>query len=131
MKAIDTNVLVRFLVQDDEAQSAIVNKLFTEAETNKHPLFVSTLVLLEMMWVLQSVYSVARQDILLSIDELLSMSALAFQEQAMVRGFLAQAKNNTFDLSDLLIGQSAMHSGCDMTLTFDKKAAKSSYFKKL
>ncbi|MFZ1389775.1 MAG: type II toxin-antitoxin system VapC family toxin [Thiolinea sp.] len=131
MKAVDTNVLVRFLVQDDEAQSKIVNALLTEAELSKQPLFVSSLVVLEMIWVLQSSYQVPRETILLSIDELLSMSALVFQESSVVRDFIAQAQNNSFDLSDLLIGQTAAAVACETTLTFDKKAAKSVFFTKI
>lgn len=131
MKAVDTNVLVRFLVQDDEAQSKIVNALLAEAELSKQSLFVSSLVVLEMIWVLQSSYQVPREAILLSIDELLSMSALVFQEPSVVRDFIAQAQNNSFDLSDLLIGQTAAVVVCETTLTFDKKAAKSALFTKL
>lgn len=131
MKAVDTNVLVRFLVQDDATQAAIVNALFTDAETTKQPLFVSSLVVLELMCVLQSIYTVPREGILLAVDELLSMSALVFQEQTLIRDFVAQAYQNSFDLSDLLIGQSNMAAGCETTLTFDEKAAKSPYFKKL
>jgi predicted nucleic-acid-binding protein len=129
MRAVDTNVLVRFLVQDDEEQAQIVNALFADAETSKHPLFVSTLVVLEVIWVLKAVYDVPRDAILLSLNELLSMSALGFQDQSVIRAFVAAAHGNTFDLSDMLIGQVAVGAGCETTLTFDKKAAKSPHFK--
>ena len=74
MKAIDTNVLVRFLVQDDEKQAQIATQLLAEAETNKQPLFVSNVVVLELMWVLRSAYEVPRDEILGSLNELLSMN---------------------------------------------------------
>ena len=131
MKALDTNVLVRFLIQDDEQQSKIVNTLFAEAESSRQPLYVNTLVVLEMIWVLKSAYNVSRKDILNSLNEMLSMSALEFQDQSLVRAFVTGANGNNFDLSDLLIGHVASSVGCETTLTFDKKAAKSAFFEPL
>lgn len=63
MKAVDTNVLVRFLVQDDETQAQIATSLLNDAETLKQPLFVSNVVVLELMWVLRSVYRIARKTL--------------------------------------------------------------------
>lgn len=131
MNGLDTNVLVRFLVQDDEVQAQKVNALFTDSEANKQQLFVSTVVVLELMWVLKAAYDVPREAILHSLNALLSMSVLEFQDQAAVRAFIISAENNTYDLSDLLIGQMSLMVGCDTTLTFDKKAGKSPYFKTL
>ena len=131
MKAVDTNVLVRFLIQDDEIQTQIVTQILSEAEEAKQPLFVSQAVVLELIWVLKSAYEVSRQDILLSINELLSMSALEFQGQQIVRDFVTASHDNTYDLSDLLISQVAKGQGCDTTLTFDKKASKSPLFTRL
>lgn len=131
MKAIDTNVLVRFLVQDDGAQMQVATQLLAEAEANKQPLFVSNVVVLELMWVLKSAYDVPRDDILGALDELLSMAALEFQNAVVVRDFIGSAQNNTYDLADLLISHVARENGCDTTLTFDKKAAKAPYFTKL
>jgi predicted nucleic-acid-binding protein len=62
MKALDTNALIRFLVQDDVNQA---DKLFSKAEQNKEVLFVPLLVVLEVIWVLQSAYSVTREDIII------------------------------------------------------------------
>lgn len=131
MKAVDTNVLVRFLVQDDETQAQIATNLLNDAEMLKQPLFVSNVVLLELMWVLRSVYDVPREAILSSLNELLSMMALEFQDSLIVRDFVTSAQNNTYDLADLLISQIAHKKGCSTTLTFDKKAAKAPYFTKL
>lgn len=131
MKAVDTNVLVRFLVQDDEKQAQIATQLLTDTEAAKQPLFVSNVVVLELMWVLGSSYEVSREDILDSLGDLLSMTALEFQDQAIVRDFVMSAQNNSYDLADLLISQVAKGKGCDTTLTFDKKAAKAPHFTKL
>ncbi|MBK8452554.1 MAG: type II toxin-antitoxin system VapC family toxin [Thiofilum sp.] len=131
MKAVDTNILVRFLVQDDENQAQIATRLLTDAEASKQPLFVSHVVVLEMMWVLNSIYEVPREDILDSLSELLSMVALEFQDAVSVRDFVSSAHNNTYDLADLLISQVARGKGCSTTLTFDKKASKAPHFTKL
>ena len=131
MNALDTNVLVRFLVQDDDQQTKTANALFAEAETLKQPLFVSSIVVLELMWVLKSAYEVPRAAILDSLNEMLSLSILEFQDQLAVRDFVISAQDNSFDLSDLLIGQIGSYSGCETTLTFDKKAAKSPNFTSL
>jgi predicted nucleic-acid-binding protein len=128
MKAIDTNVLVRFLVQDDDQQSAIANQLLSDAETTKAPLFVSQVVVLELIWVLQSAYNVSRSDSLTALNELTSMSALEFQDQPIIRDFLIGAQNNGCDLPDLLIAQVARGRNCETTLTFDKRAAKTPLF---
>lgn len=128
MQAIDTNVLVRFLVQDDAAQAHIATQLLANAETAKQPLFVSQVVVLELMWVLQSVYEVPRDAILASLEELLAMAALTFQDALSIRDFVNNAQNNTYDLADLLIAQIAQSKGCETTLTFDRKAAKAPHF---
>ena len=131
MNALDTNVLVRFLVQDDAKQAQVANQLLNEAETQQQTYYVSNVVVLELMWVLKAAYKVPREAIIGAISELLSMSALEFQDQTVVRDFTTSAQNNTYDLSDLFIGQVAHNAKCETTLTFDKKAAKSSFFNKL
>ena len=107
MKALDTNTLIRFLVQDDEQQSTAVYRIFKEVENNKESLFIPALVLLETLWVLESVYRIPRQDILDSIDELLLMPILEFERQSTIRDFVSSARETKIDLSDLLIAHSA------------------------
>ena len=68
MKALDTNVLVRFLVKDDEQQAKAVYRIFKQTESKAEVFFVPTLVVLEIVWVLDSVYETTRQEILDSIS---------------------------------------------------------------
>lgn len=63
MKGLDTNILVRFLVRDDEAQAETIYKRFKQAESDKEVLFVPLLVVLETVWVLESVYERSIPDI--------------------------------------------------------------------
>ena len=91
MRALDTNVLVRFLVRDDRKQASAVYREFKHAEDTKEVFFIPVLVVLETIWVLESVYQVSRNDILNSFEELLLMPILEFEAQFMVRKFLSSA----------------------------------------
>ena len=131
MKGIDTNVLIRFLVQDDQQQATVVHQLLSEVEQHKQTLLVSNLVLLETIWVLESVYQVKRNAIIDTIDELMTLPILEFDQQPMIRQFLDTARQSKIDLSDALIGHWARERGCTAVLTFDKKAARSELFERL
>lgn len=124
MKGIDTNVLIRFLIGDDELQTKKVYKIFKKAESQKNELFVPLLVILELIWVLESVYDIPRIDILDSIRELILMPILKFEHQSALQQFIHAAQGNKYDLSDLLIAHSANAQGCEAVITFDKTASK-------
>ena len=128
MKGIDTNILVRFLVGDDEVQAKKVYKIFKKAEFVKNELFVPLLVILELIWVLESVYEIPRKEILDSIGELLLMPILQFEHQSVLHQFIQNSQGNRYDLSDLLIAHSAKEQGCDSVITFDQKASKHKLF---
>ena len=128
MKAVDTNVLVRFLVRDDAHQAELVYNLFKNAEKTGEVLFVPLLVALEVIWVLSSVYTFGRLEILDSFDDLLSMPVLEFESKKVLRDFISLSRKTEIDLPDMLIAASAADSGCDHVLTFDRKAAKTAFF---
>jgi predicted nucleic-acid-binding protein len=128
MKGIDTNILVRFLVGDDELQAKKVYTLFKNVESNRKELFVPLLVILELIWVLESVYEIERKDIIDSISELLLMVILKFEHQSTLQKFTQTAPKNRYDLSDLIIAHSAREQGCETVITFDRKASKYSLF---
>ena len=131
MKALDTNVLVRFLVRDDKKQAEIVYRLFKRAESRNEPFFVPLLVVLETIWVLESVYEIPREEIRGSLQKLLLMPILIFEAQSALQKTLSSAQTNKIDLADLLIAHSAKFSNCDGVLTFDKKASKFALFEQL
>ena len=131
MKALDTNVLVRFLVRDDERQAKIIYRIFKQAESNKEVLFVPMLVVFEIALVLESVYRIPRQEILDSINELILMPILEFEAQSVILSFVSLARETKIDLSDLLIAHSAKLSGCECALTFDRKASSCGLFELL
>lgn len=131
MKAIDTNVMVRFLVNDDRAQAAHVRQLFATAEQQREAFYVPLLVLLETIWVLESAYQIPREDLIDALGELLLMPVLQFEQREAVLAMLGAATETNLDLPDALIVHSALHMGCESVMTFDKKAARGSGFELL
>lgn len=128
MKAIDTNILVRFVVADDPSQTQKVVELFKETKANHEQLFVSAVVILEVAWVLSKVYRLSRDKVILALSDLLNLSILNIEYHHAIDDCLNNAKENTFDLSDLLIGYIARANHCMTTITLDNKASKSPLF---
>ena len=128
MIAVDTNVIVRFLVRDDEAQAQAVFKRFRQAEKKGETFFVPLIVVLETIWVLESAYKKPRGQIVDVIEEMLRMKIFKFERDNVVAQVLSDAKGSTFDLADLLVAHSSRSSGCSSCITFDKSAAKHSFF---
>ncbi len=129
--ALDTNVLVRFLVKDDDHQASVVYRLFKQAEEKQEALFVPLLVVLETVWVLQSIYDIADEDIVSAINQLLLMPVLKFEGQTAIQGFIGSAHDVKLGLADLLIAHSAKVLNCQQVFTFNKKAATFKYFQLL
>lgn len=131
MKALDTNVLVRFLVWDDKKQADIVYQLFKQAENKNESFFIPLLVVLETIWVLGSAYKIPREEICAALQGLMLMPILIFEAQSALQRTLLAAQTNKIGLADLLIAHSAKFSNCDGVLTFDKKAATLTLFDQL
>ena len=128
MIALDTNVIIRFLVRDDEKQAKIVYARLKKAEVARERLFIPLVVLLETLWVLESAYDMSRSNILDALEDLRQMPILDFEVDHVLGMLLVSGRNTTADLPDLLISHSAECSGCDSILTFDKKASKQPLF---
>jgi predicted nucleic-acid-binding protein len=124
MLGVDTNVLVRFLVRDDEAQFEKARKLIKREVAAGRGVLVNQLVLLETEWVLRSQYSLPKNVIIQTISELLNASDLQFEDEAAVEEALFVWKDATADFADCLIGAKNRRLGCRATATFDVKASK-------
>ncbi len=124
MLGIDTNVIVRFLIRDDEAQFEKANRLIKREIGAKEDLFVSLLVLLETEWVLRSRYGLQKAEIIQAISSLLDATELQLEDEAAVEETLAIWKDSTADFADCLIGAHNRRVGCRATATFDTKAVK-------
>ncbi len=131
MTALDTNILVRLLVKDDEDQSKIVFKRFKKAEKDNETLFIPLLVALELIWVLDSVYDCSREEVVNAIEKLTMMPIIRFEKLEVIHELIKYGRSTTIDLSDLLISNSSIASGCSKTITFDKSASKYQFFELL
>lgn len=124
MRALDTNVLVRFLVCDDLRQAEQARALIEEAERQRTPLWIGVGVVLECLWVLESVYRRNRADILDALAQLRMLAGLTFEMPAAVDEFCRLGRTGTVELDDLWLAVLAKQKGCETLLTFDRKAAR-------
>ena len=128
MIAVDTNIIVRFLVRDDEKQSELARRRLKQAEEKRERLLIPLLVVLETIWVLESAYDKTRAEILDAIRAMRQMPVFEFQANEVVERLLAEGAEYSADLADILIAQSARALGCERGITFDKGAAKLPFF---
>ncbi|MDR7126393.1 type II toxin-antitoxin system VapC family toxin [Pseudotabrizicola sp. 4114] len=119
---LDTNVLVRFLVQDDAEQARVAQNListFTEAE----PGFVCREVLVELVWVLERAYALPRGDIAQALDGLLEARELVIEEADRAAIAVDRYRKGGPGFADQMIALAGVGAGCQTTVTFDRKAA--------
>ena len=128
MIAVDTNVIVRFLVRDDDKQAETARRRLKRAEKSRERLLIPLLVVLETIWVLESAYDKARSEILDSIRDMRQMPVFEFEADEVVERLLADGAQHKADLADILIAHSAKAAGSDKGITFDKGAAKLPFF---
>jgi predicted nucleic-acid-binding protein len=120
MKGIDTNVLVRFLTEDDVEQAKTVRDLFEQAEIENGRFHVSSTVLCELTWVLRAKYRLSRGEIGSTLQPLLGLGLLEVQDRDLAVRALEEFRHGPADFSDYLIGQQDRRAGCEETLTFDR-----------
>ena len=124
MLGVDTNVLVRFLVRDDEAQFEKARKLIKREIAAGRRVFVSQLVLLETEWVLRSRYGLPKDQIIVAISGLLDAADVRFEDEPAIEEALFIWKETAADFADCLIGAKNRRLGCRATATFDVRASK-------
>ena len=122
MIGLDTNVLVRYIAQDDAAQSPSANRVIRGLEDGD-PAFVSTATVLELVWVLAGHYRFAAEDIALAVEHLLAINAFVVENERDVFAATTALRQGA-DFADALIAASGSRVGCSHTLTFDRKAAR-------
>lgn len=120
MIALDTNVLVRFLVEDDEAQSAAAAALIEEALSAREGLFVSDIVVCETVWVLTAAYKVKRPAVIAILRDLLRAKQLVFSAPDSLSRALDAFASGRGDFADYLIREHARAAGFDQVATFDR-----------
>lgn len=123
MIALDTNVLVRYIVQDDVRQAGQASKLIESHCTAETPGMVDIVVLCELVWVLESAYGYERSAVALVVRQLLGVAELVVAEADQAWGALRAYESDNGDFSDHLIGIRNHAAGCQTTFTFDRQAA--------
>lgn len=122
MLGVDTNVLVRYLTGDDEAQFARVRRLIERSTEGDEALFVSLLVVQETEWVLRSRYRLTKPRIIETFSALLDTVEVAFEDEPALEEALVVWRDNHTDFSNCLIGTHNRRAGCHATATIDERA---------
>jgi predicted nucleic-acid-binding protein len=122
MIGLDTNVLVRYLTQDDPNQSEQANKIIEEQLTLRNPGFISSIVLVEVVWVLETCYDQTQNAIEGVVNGLLTTRQLIVDEADLVYRALKRFSCGDADFSDALIAVISENKGCTSILSFDRKA---------
>lgn len=123
MIALDTNVLVRFLVQDDPAQAAIAGQVISGLTVDA-PGYISREVIVELVWVLERAYRCARAQVADALEGLLAASEIEIEAADDIGLALFRYRNDGFGFADLMIAAAARRSGASELVTFDRKAAR-------
>lgn len=122
MIGLDSNVLVRYLTQDDPTQSKKANRLVEEALRSGEMLYLNHVVMCELNWVLSRAYGYERAELVEALEKILSAAQFEFEGKDLLWQALEGFRQHGADFADCLIGVKNAASGCGTTLTFDKRA---------
>ena len=122
MIGLDTNILVRHLVQDDPVQSPKATALIEERLTEGNPGFISTVVMVETAWVLERSYALADHEIAGALERILQIESLIVENQPEVFTAMTALKEGCGSFADALIAALSAKADCSRILTFDRKA---------
>lgn len=119
MIGLDTNILVRYLTQDDPDQSRKANVEIEKGLSAGHVFFIADIVMCELVWVLETAYGYDRREIAPILENILRTKQFQFENKSLLWKSLADYRNKKGDFADHLIGQAGQKEGCSKTLTFD------------
>jgi len=123
MIGLDTNVLVRYIMQDDPKQSAKATELIESLDADR-PGYITMVSVVELYWVLTSCYELTGQQIAQALETILRTKQLLVERADQVMRALRVFGEGSADFADCLIERSASGAGCNETMTFDVKASK-------
>ena len=121
MIAVDTSVLARFIVEDDSEQTNRADALFRRAAAKGLSIFVSDVVLCELVWVLATAYKVPRAEIASALANLTRAKQIEIGNADLVYRALAAYRAGKGDFADYVIREHALAAGCSSVATFDKR----------
>jgi predicted nucleic-acid-binding protein len=129
MIGLDTNILVRYLVQDDPIQSAKASDLIERRLTEENPGFVSTVAMVEIAWVLDRAYGLGNDEIAAAIERTLQVEVLVVENEQEVFTAMIALKRGKGSFADAIILALGAKAGCSYTLTFDQRACRLAGFR--
>ena len=124
MIGLDTNVLVRYLAQDEPAQSARATRLIERQLSEREPGFIGLVVLVETCWVLRRLYGANSAELRETVRDLLDTRQFVIEQRTVVLRAVARLGDGAGDLADALIAEGAAEAGCTRTVTFDRQGAR-------
>jgi predicted nucleic-acid-binding protein len=128
MIGLDTNILVRYLAQDEPVQSAKATEIVERRLSTANPGFVSVVAMVETVWVLDRAYGLADQEIADAVERMLQTDVLVVENEQAVFTAMVALKEGTGTFADALIGALGAQAGCSRTLTFNRRALRLSGF---
>lgn len=123
MIGLDTNVVVRIMTGDDDRQVAKI-RAFLDGRSADDPAYVSSVVLAETIWVLESRLGYSREAVLTGLERLLTSNELQIEHGERLSDLLQERHGNRIDIADHLVAWSSQAAGCSATVTFDRRAAR-------
>jgi predicted nucleic-acid-binding protein len=124
MIGLDTNIIVRYLIQDDPVQSLKATQIIEGRLTEEQPGFISLVTMAETAWVLERTYHRSSQEIARAMEAMLQADSLLIQNEEEVFTAMVTLKTRQGGFADALIAALGLWAGCASTLTFDKKASR-------
>jgi predicted nucleic-acid-binding protein len=131
MKGVDTNVLMRYLTRDDAKLSPVAAKFIKGSCTKQDPCLLNSVVLCELVWVLESAYGYPRDLVADAVQRILETSGFKVEAPTDSWRALEAYQSGIADFADALIGVLNQSGGCETTVTLDKKAARLATFSAL
>ena len=131
MIGLDTNVFIRYIVQDDEQQAQLATDVIENQCSVENPAFINEITLCEIVWVLKRAYRYDKAIILAVLKQLLSESEVYISSHAEAWEAYSDYETGNADFSDYFIARINKKMGCPFTFSFDKKACQHENFKLL
>lgn len=131
MIGLDTNVLVRYLTEDDPVQSRRAAALIRTVVARGDRCYLSPVVLCELAWVLRGAYDITKADLLETLERLMATTQFVIGDKDVVRAAIEAYRDGRADFADYVIGASHHEAGCRRTATFDRRLRGGAHFQVL
>ena len=131
MIGLDTNILIRYLTQDDPGQSRKATREIEKGLSAGHMFFISDIVMCELVWVLETAYGYDCVEIDPILENILRIKQFQFENKDLLWRSLSDYRGHRGDFADHLIGQIGQEAGCLETLTFDTELKNNPVFRVL